>query len=77
MKNVVMSVLRDEMPLVSARSRFCTTARMRRPIGLTFSAVASAATHDHREHQDEDAGLGDHRAEDLHTAATATPARRR
>ena len=41
MKNVVMSVLREEMPLVSARSRFCTTARMRRPIGLTLSAVAS------------------------------------
>ena len=45
MKNVVMSVLRDEMPLVSARSRFCTTARIRRPIGLTFSTIASTATH--------------------------------
>ena len=44
MKNVVMSVLRDEMPLVSARSRFCTTARIRRPIGLALSATASAVT---------------------------------
>ena len=27
---------RVEMPLVSARSRFCTTARIRRPIGLSL-----------------------------------------
>ena len=45
MKNVVMSVRRDEMPLVSARSRFCTTARIRRPIGLALSTTASTVTH--------------------------------
>ncbi len=44
MKNVVTSVRRDEIPLVSARSRFCTTARMRRPIEVFASAKDSTAT---------------------------------
>lgn len=44
-KNVVMSVRRDEMPSVSARSRFCTTARMRRPIGVNFIAAIRITTH--------------------------------
>jgi hypothetical protein len=38
MKNVSRSVLRVETPTVSARSRFCTTARIRRPSGVAFSS---------------------------------------
>jgi len=42
MKKVIRSVARVEMPIVSARSRFCTVARMRRPKEVYFSRAARA-----------------------------------
>jgi len=43
-KKVRRSTLRVETPVVSARSRLCTVARMRRPNEVYLSQADSAAT---------------------------------
>ncbi len=69
MKKVVMSVVRLEIPLVSARSRCCTTARMRRPHrGGVLHRDGDRDHGDDGQQHDEQAGLGNHRTEDVDTA---------